>query len=340
MSRNGMIIMAHGSGGALSQELIREVFVPHLGNPTLNAMEDAALLSLASPSNGAWAMTTDSFVVKPLFFPGGDIGKLAVCGTVNDLAMRGAQPLYLSVGFILEEGLSLADLERIVGSMAAAAQDAGVQIVAGDTKVVERGSGDGIFINTAGLGHVPMGVAISAAGARPGDVVLLSGAVGDHGLAIMTRREGLHFETTLESDCAPLNGLVAEMLAVCPDLHTLRDPTRGGLATALNELAETSGVGISLREADIPIHPAVAAASELLGLDPLYVANEGKLIALAPEPCAETLLAAMRAHPYGREAAMIGRVVADHPGRVVLETELGTRRLLDVLSGEQLPRIC
>jgi hydrogenase expression/formation protein HypE len=289
---------------------------------------------------GALAMTTDSFVVKPLSFPGGDIGKLAVCGTVNDLAMRGARPLYLSVGFILEEGLGLAELERIVASMAAAAQEAGVQVVAGDTKVVERGSGDGVFINTAGLGWVADSVSVSATNARVGDVVLLNGAVGDHGLAIMTRREGLRFETPLESDCAPLNGLVAEMLAVCPELHVLRDPTRGGLATALNELAEASNVGVVLREGAIPVHPAVAAASELLGLDPLYVANEGKLVAMAPEGCADALLKAMRAHRYGHEAAVIGRVVADHPGRVVLETELGTRRLLDMLSGEQLPRIC
>jgi hydrogenase expression/formation protein HypE len=340
MTRDVHVLMAHGSGGVLSHELIRDVFVRQLGNQTLDGLEDAALLALDGSAGGNWAMTTDSFVVKPLFFPGGDIGKLAVCGTVNDLAMRGAQPRYLTVGFILEEGLALAELERIVASMAAAACEAGAQIVAGDTKVVERGSGDGVFINTAGLGRAPEGVDVSAANARPGDLVLLSGAVGDHGLAIMTRREGLRFDTPLESDCAPLNGLVAEMLAVCPELHVLRDPTRGGLATALNELAEASRVEIMVREADIPVHPAVAAAGELLGLDPLYVANEGKLIAIAPASCAEALLAAMRAHPYGREAAIIGRVIAGHPGRVVLETELGTRRLLDMLSGEQLPRIC
>ncbi len=340
MTRDHIVLMAHGSGGILSHELIRDVFVRHLGNDALDGMEDAALLAANGPADGAWAMTTDSFVVKPLVFPGGDIGKLAVCGTVNDLAMRGARPLYLTAGFILEEGLPLADLERIVGSMAAAAREAGVQIVAGDTKVVERGSGDGVFINTAGLGFVAPGVRVSAANARPGDVVLLSGAVGDHGLAIMTRREGLRFETPLESDCAPLNGLVAEMLAVCPEVHVLRDPTRGGLATALNELAESSQVGIALSEGQIPVHPAVAAASELLGLDPLYVANEGKLIAIAPEAYAGALLAAMRGHRYGREAALIGHVVSAHPGRVVLETELGTRRLLDMLSGEQLPRIC
>ena len=333
-------MLGHGSGGILSQELIQDLFLPHLTNETLGGLEDAALVMPDGVAGGTLALSTDSFVVKPLFFPGGDIGKLAVCGTVNDPAMRGARPLYLTVGFILEEGLPLADLERIVASMAAAAREAGVQIVAGDTKVVERGSGDGVFINTAGLGLVPPGVQISAANAQPGDVVLLSGSVGDHGLTIMTRREGLRFETPLESDCAPLNGLVADMLAVCPEIRVLRDPTRGGLATALNELAESSGVGIVVREADIPVHPAVAAASELLGLDPLYVANEGKLIAMAPEACAKGLLEVMCAHPYGHEAACIGRVVAERPGRVILETELGTRRLLDMLSGEQLPRIC
>ena len=337
---DGIVLLGHGSGGILSQELIQDLFMPHLTNETLGGLEDAALISLDGLAGASLAMSTDSFVVKPLFFPGGDIGKLAVCGTVNDLAMRGARPLYLSVGFILEEGLPLADLERIVVSMAAAASEAGVQIVAGDTKVVERGSGDGVFINTAGIGVVEPGIRVSAANAQPGDVVLLSGAVGDHGLAIMTRREGLRFETPLESDCAPLNGLVDNMLGVCPEIRVLRDPTRGGLATALNELAEASGVGISVREADIPVHPAVAAASELLGLDPLFVANEGKLIVMAPEACADDLLEVMRAHPYGREAACIGRVTADRPGRVILETTLGTRRLLDMLSGEQLPRIC
>lgn len=340
MTHDDHVLMAHGSGGTLTRELIRDVFVQHLGNPILNGMEDAALLAPEGLADGSWAMTTDSFVVKPLSFPGGDIGKLAVCGTVNDLAMRGARPLYLTVGFILEEGLALDELARIVASMAAAAQEAGVQVVAGDTKVVERGSGDGVFINTAGLGWVPGDVSVSAGNGRVGDLVLLSGAVGDHGLAIMTRREGLRFETPLESDCAPLNGLVTEMLAVCPELHVLRDPTRGGLATALTELAEASGVGVLLQEDAIPVHPAVAAASELLGLDPLYVANEGKLIAMAPERYGDALLTAMRAHRYGREAAVIGRVVAEHPGRVVLETALGTRRLLDMLSGEQLPRIC
>lgn len=337
---NAMVLLGHGSGGVLSRELIRDVFVRHLGNPILNRMEDAALLPFDGLADGALAFSTDSFVVKPLFFPGGDIGKLAVCGTVNDLAMRGAQPLFLSVGLILEEGLPLADLERIARSLAEAARLANVQVVAGDTKVVERGSGDGVFINTAGIGRVDPSAHISAANAEPGDVVLLSGAMGDHGLAIMTLREGLRFDTPLESDCAPLNGLVADMVAVCPELHVLRDLTRGGLATALNEVAEASGVELEVREADIPVHAAVAAASELLGLDPLYVANEGKLLAIAPERCAETLLAAMRAHPYGREAAIIGRVADGSAGRVVLETVLGTRRLLGMLSGEQLPRIC
>lgn len=340
MIEKGVVLLGHGSGGVLSRDLIRDVFVRYLGNPTLNRLEDAALLPADGLASGALAFSTDSFVVKPVFFPGGDIGKLAVCGTVNDLAMRGAQPLYLSVGFILEEGLPLADLERIVISLAAAAREAGVQVVAGDTKVVERGSGDGVFINTAGIGLVAPDVHISAANAAPGDVILLSGAVGDHGLAIMTQREGLRFDSPLESDCAPLNGLVAEMVAACPELHVLRDLTRGGLATALNEVAEASGVELQVREADIPVHAAVAAASELLGLDPLHVANEGKLMAIAPAGYAGALLAAMRSHPYGREAAIIGRVADGAAGRVVLETALGTRRLLGMLTGEQLPRIC
>ncbi|MHB1317626.1 MAG: hydrogenase expression/formation protein HypE [Anaerolineae bacterium] len=337
--RDSVVTLAHGSGGVLSQELIQQVFVRHLSNEILAGMEDAALVSIGD-RRGTLAFTTDSYVVQPLFFPGGDIGKLSVCGTVNDLAMRGAQPLFLTTGYIIEEGFPLADLDRIVASQGATAREAGVPIVAGDTKVVERGSGDGVFINTAGLGQVAKGVNISAANARPGDVVLLSGAVGDHGLAIMTRREGLQFSSPLASDCAPLNGLVALMLQACPDVHVLRDPTRGGVATALNELAQRSGVGIEIEEARIPVHPAVAAAAELLGLDPLYVANEGKLIAIVPERCADSLLAAMRTHPYGGEAAAIGRVVAANAGKVILRTTLGTRRLLDMLSGEQLPRIC
>lgn len=337
---DGVILLAHGSGGILSQELIESIFVRHHANDVLSGMEDAALVSLEDQSDARLAITTDSFVVQPLFFPGGDIGKLSVCGTVNDLAMRGARPLYLTSAYIIEEGFSLTELERIVVSQAATARAAGVRIVAGDTKVVERGSGDGVFINTAGVGVVPEGVHVSAANARPGDVVLLSGAIGDHGLAIMTRREGLQFSSPLASDCAPLNDLVAAMLEVCLEIHVLRDPTRGGVATALNEVAQRSGVGIEIVEANVPVHAPVQAAAELLGLDPLYVANEGKLLAIVPEREASAVLEAMHAHMYGTEAAEIGRVVSSNPGRVVLRTPLGTRRLLDMLSGEQLPRIC
>lgn len=332
-----IILLAHGSGGLLSQELVEQVFLPHLGRPA-GALEDATEIALGP---GRVVMTTDGYVVRPIAFPGGDIGKLAVCGTVNDLAMRGARPLYLTAAFIIEEGLPLAELDRIVASMAAAAAQAGVRVVAGDTKVVERGGVDRLFITTAGVGVVPEGVCISAAGARPGDVVLVSGAMGDHGLAIMTQREGLRFQSPLRSDCAPLNGLVADMLAAGGGaIHVLRDPTRGGLATALNELAAASEVSIAIDEDAVPVHDAVRVASELLGLDPLYVANEGKLIAIVAPEAAEAVLAAMRAHPLGAEAAAIGDVRAAERSRVVLRTPLGTHRLLDMLAGEQLPRIC
>jgi hydrogenase expression/formation protein HypE len=327
----------------LSHELVSSLFLKYLGNPILNALEDASNLPLGDASEllgGQLVFTTDSYVVKPLFFPGGDIGKLAICGTVNDLAMRGAVPLYLSAGFILEEGLPLRDLERVLVSMATTAEAAGVRIVAGDTKVVERGSVDKLFINTAGLGLVPPGVRISATAARPGDLILLSGAIGDHGLAIMTQREGLRFQTPLQSDCAPLNSLVSAMLAASRRIHTLRDPTRGGLASALNEIATQSAVGMEIEEQAVPIHEPVRAAGDLLGLDPFYVANEGKLIAIVEREDAQAILEAMRAHPYGQEAAIIGQVTAEHPGRVVLRTILGTRRLMDMLAGEQLPRIC
>jgi hydrogenase expression/formation protein HypE len=336
------VLLGHGSGGTLGHSLVAEVFLKHLGNATLNALEDASLLDLALADRPGWrvAFTTDSYVVRPIFFPGGDIGKLAVCGTVNDLAMRGAMPLALSAAFIIEEGLALTDLERVAASMAATAHAAGVPIVTGDTKVVEHGSADRLFINTAGIGLVPPEAHISAANARPGDAVLLSGAVGDHGLTIMTQREGLLFEGALRSDCAPLHTLVADILRACPQVRVLRDPTRGGLATTLNELAEQSRVGIEIVETAVPIHEAVQAAAEVLGLDPLYVANEGKLIAMVPEACAAEALAAMRAHPLGAEAAIIGHVTAAHPGQVALRTLLGTHRLLGMLAGEQLPRIC
>jgi hydrogenase expression/formation protein HypE len=337
------ILLGHGSGGTLGHDLVSQVFLKHLGNPLLNALEDASLIDLAAACCGQGhraAFTTDSYVVRPLFFPGGDIGKLAVCGTINDLAMRGARPACLSAAFILEEGLPLADLERVVASMARTAREAGVAIVTGDTKVVERGSADGLFINTAGIGFVPSDVHISAARAQPGDVIVVSGAVGDHGLAVMTQREGLRLEGALESDCAPLHGLVEALLRAVPDTHVLRDPTRGGLATTLNEVAEQSQVGIEIDEETVPVHEAVQAASELLGLDPLYVANEGKLVAMVPSASGDRALQAMRAHVYGREAQIVGRVVPDHPTRVVLRTPLGTRRLLNMLAGGQLPRIC
>ena len=334
-----VVLLAHGSGGTLGHELVEQVFLRRLNDPILGELEDASLVGLLE-EEGTLAFTTDSYVVRPIFFPGGDIGKLAVCGTVNDLAMRGARPLYLSVGFILEEGLSLEELERVVASMAETAASAGVRIVTGDTKVVERGAADKLYINTAGLGVVPPGVSISGSSAKTGDAILLSGSIGDHGLAIMTQREGLRFGGALESDCAPLNGLVASMIEACPRIRVLRDPTRGGLATTLNELAAASSVGIEIDENRVPIHDSVRAASEVLGLDPYYVANEGKLVAFVPESDAAALLDAMYAHPLGREAAIVGRAVTEHPGRVALRTLLGTHRVLDMLAGEQLPRIC
>jgi hydrogenase expression/formation protein HypE len=329
----------------LSHELVERVFVRHFSNPALLRLDDAAVVDIAgrsSPAVPRLALSTDSYVVSPLFFPGGDIGKLAVCGTVNDLSMSGARPLWLTAGFILEEGLPLADLERIVASMAATASRAGVQVVAGDTKVVDRGSADRLFINTAGLGLVPAGVEISGDRARPGDAVLLSGSIGDHGMTIMTQREGLQFDSPLESDCAPLQGLVADLLTALPTgtLHCLRDPTRGGLATTLNELAGRSNVGIELEETAVPVRDAVRGACELLGLDPLYVANEGKLIAIVAPDVAGTALEVLRTHEYGKEATAIGRVTDAHAGRVVLHTVLGAHRIIDMLVGEQLPRIC
>jgi len=386
------ILLAHGSGGRLSHELLERLFLKYLHNPLLAQLGDAAVLEVSGlpfpvaglpglqpgASNLKLAFTTDSYVVSPLFFPGGDIGRLAVCGTVNDLSMSGATPLCLSAGFILEEGLPLADLERVVASMAETARSVGVPIVTGDTKVVDHGKADRLFINTAGIGIVPVGVEIAAERVRPGDVVILSGTVGDHGMTIMSQREGLRFDSPLVSDCAPLHGLVGAMFDVlglgrqsqtphavgdlpetepsAPEalalggggvtaapgglLHCLRDPTRGGLATVLNEVAGQAGVGIEIEERAIPVRDAVRAACELLGLDPLYVANEGKLVAFVAPEAVEVVLARMRAHEYGREAAIIGQVTAEHPGRVVLRTPLGARRIVDMLAGEQLPRIC
>jgi len=332
------VLLAHGSGGKLSHDLIAKSFVSTLGNPILNKLDDSAVFKLSG--NGWLAFTTDSYTVTPIFFPGGDIGKLAICGTVNDLAMSGAVPLYLSLSFIIEEGLLIADLEKIVNSVHQAAAESSVEIVAGDTKVVDQGSADKLFINTSGVGVVPPGVDISGANAKPGDKVIVSGTVGDHGIAIVSQREGLKFHVPIHSDCAPLNRLVAEMLETSANLHCLRDPTRGGLATTLNEFAQQSQVGINIEEASIPVNKAVLAACELLGFDPLYVANEGKLAAIVAPADADKVLAKIKQNQYGREAAIIGEVVNEHPGRVVMKTRLGASRIVDVLVGELLPRIC
>jgi hydrogenase expression/formation protein HypE len=332
------VLLGHGSGGRLTAELIREVFLPAFQNPILARLDDQAIVSV----NGLrLAFTTDSFVVSPLFFPGGDIGSLAVNGTVNDLAMGGAQPLFLSAAFIIEEGLPMETLRRVVDSLRGAAAAAGAEVVTGDTKVVEKGSGDGLFINTSGLGLVPEGVRLSADQARPGDRVLLSGSIGEHGIAILAVREGLEFESPVESDSAALHTLVAAMLAVTRDsIRCLRDPTRGGLSSALNEMAAQSRVGIVIDEQAIRVREEVKGACELLGLDPLYVANEGKLVAIVAPDVAEEILAAMRAHPLGRGAEIIGTVCESNPGVVVMRTLLGTTRIVDMLSGDQLPRIC
>ncbi|MDY7075558.1 MAG: hydrogenase expression/formation protein HypE [Chloroflexota bacterium] len=334
-----VIRLAHGAGGRMMNELIRDVFATPLDNPYLRQLADSTVLQSPIP-NLKLAISTDSFTVRPLFFPGGDIGSLAIHGTVNDVAMSGARPLWLTAGFILEEGLEMDVLERVVCSMAEAAHAAGVQIVAGDTKVVERGHGDGVYINTAGVGIVVEGVKVGPDRARPGDVVLLSGTIGDHGIAVLSQREGLEFETELVSDSAPLNGLVDALLAAAPHTHCLRDPTRGGLAAALNELADTSKVGVEIEEVAVPVRPAVAAACEMLGFDPLTVANEGKLIAFVPPKEAEAALEALRAHPLGQEAAHIGLVTEEHPGMVLARTFIGGRRVVDMPLGELLPRIC
>ncbi len=333
---NDRILLAHGSGGKLMHDLIEKSFVSTLANPILNKMDDSAVFEL----DGRLAFTTDSYVVSPIFFPGGDIGKLAVCGTVNDLSMSGAVPLYLSLSLIIEEGLLIAELEKIVDSIHQATNEAGVEIVTGDTKVVNKGSADKLFINTSGVGRVPPGINISGANARPGDKVIVSGTMGDHGIAILSQREGLKFYVPIPSDCAPLNRLVAEMLEVSANIHCLRDPTRGGLATTLNEFTQQSQVGINIDEGSIPVNKAVLGACELLGFDPLYVANEGKLIAVVAPDDANEVLAKMRQNRYGHEAAIIGEVVSAHSGRVVMKTRLGASRIVDVLVGELLPRIC
>ena len=332
------VVMGHGGGGKLSAELVEHLFVPAFQNDVLEQLGDSAVVAV---NGGRIALSTDSYVVRPLFFPGGNIGDLAVNGTVNDLAMSGARPLYLTAGFIIEEGLAMDRLGAVVSGMSAAARRAGVQIVTGDTKVVDKGHGDQLFINTSGLGWVPPGVHIGPARARPGDVVLVSGTLGDHGMAIMSVREGLEFESIIRSDSAPLNGLVEALLAAAPDaVHVLRDPTRGGAASSLNEIAARSGVGIQLDEIALPVKPDVQAACELLGMDPIYVANEGKLLAIVAREHADALLAVMRAHEFGRDAAIIGAVVDRHHGMLVARTAIGGTRVAAMQLGEQLPRIC
>ena len=331
------IVMGHGSGGKMMADLIQHMFAPAFENDLLNQLGDSAVFNI----NGTWlAFTTDSFVVSPLFFPGGNIGELAINGTVNDLAMSGAHPMFLSSGFILEEGLEMKTLGRVVEATASACREAGVQLITGDTKVVNKGHGDGLYINTTGIGVVPEGINISPKNAQPGDAVIVSGTMGDHGIAIMSVREGLQFETEIRSDTAPLNGLVESMLNVTKDIHCLRDATRGGLSAVLNELASASKVGIEFEEKKVPVKADVNAACEMLGLDPFYIANEGKLVAIVPEKYVESVLEVMRAHPFGINATQIGTVTAEHRGLVVAKTGIGGSRVVDLPAGELLPRIC
>ena len=330
--------LAHGGGGRLSKQLVEGLIASTFDNALLAPLHDGAVLDVPA---GRMAFSTDSYVIRPLFFPGGDIGSLSVHGTVNDLAMCGARPLALSVAFILEEGFPMDDLQRVVASLHAAAEEAGVPVATGDTKVVDRGKGDGLYINTAGIGLIPSGIELAPARARPGDVVLLSGEIAVHGIAIMSVREGLSFETTLESDSAALHGLVADVLAAGGEhVHVLRDPTRGGVASALNEIADGARVGIELEERALPLREEVRGACELLGFDPLYVANEGKCLALVAPEVAEAVLGAMRAHPRGRDAVRVGTVVEAHPGAVTMKSLIGSQRIVEMMSGEQLPRIC
>ncbi len=340
--RYDRIVLGHGSGGRLAADLLKSVFLPAFRNDILGALEDQATLAVRNDPSGATriALTTDAFVVKPLFFPGGDIGSLAVYGTVNDLAVGGARPLYLSAAFILEEGLPIADLEKIVASMKAACDIAGVTLVAGDTKVVHRGACDGVFITTSGVGILSPRFKLSVANAKPGDKILVSGTLGDHGIAILSVRESLEFDTVLESDCAPLTGLAQTLLEHVPDTRLMRDATRGGASSVLHEIAEASNVGIELEENAIPIRDEVRGACEILGLDPLYVANEGKLVAVVPEADADRALAAMRSHSLGKNAAIVGSVVSIRPKVVTMRTAIGSERVVAMLAGEQLPRIC
>jgi hydrogenase expression/formation protein HypE len=337
LTHNEQIVLGHGSGGRMSHDLIRKIFLAAFDNPILRSGDDAAPLDIQGAD---LAMSVDAHVVSPLFFPGGDIGKLAVCGTVNDVAMLGAKPLYLTAAFILEEGLPIATLQRVVKSMKMAAQEAGVQIVAGDTKVVEKGKADGLYITTTGVGVRLPGHRVGGAEARDGDAVLLSGPIGDHGIAVLGARGELGFTSDIQSDVAPLNQLIVAMLDASPNVHVLRDPTRGGLGTTLNEIAAQSKCGITIHESAIPVHAAVNAACEMLGFDPLYVANEGKLVAMVAKQDAARVLAAMRATRYGQDAVLIGEVTAEPRGRVLLRTSIGTTRIVDMLAGEMLPRIC
>lgn len=340
LTHNDHIVLGHGSGGQLSHTLITSVFQRFLSSAALQAGDDAANLTAHLTAGGRLAVCTDSHVVTPLIFPGGDIGRLAVSGTVNDLCMIGAEPAYLTAGFILEEGLEIALLEKILASMRDSAAEAGVQIVAGDTKVVQRGKADKLYINTAGVGFIPAERIISGGNAQPGDVILLSGSLGDHGIAVLAARGELGFETGVTSDVAPLNRMVHTLLDACPAVHVLRDPTRGGLGTTLNEIARQSNICLEIDEQAIPVHPAVAAACEMLGFDPLYIANEGKLVAIVPADKADRALTALRSSTYGEEAVLIGRVLEEPAARVLLRTRLGSRRVIDMLAGELLPRIC
>jgi len=334
--KNDKILLSHGSGGKASHELINDLFLPAFSNPILDQLNDQAVLQFGDVRI---AYTTDSYIIDPIFFPGGDIGKLAVCGTVNDLAMCGARPLYLSTGFIIEEGLSIDDLQKIISSMQKTADEAGVKIVTGDTKVANKGHVDKIFINTSGIGIVGNNVNISGSNAKEGDIVIVSGTIGNHGISVLSKREGLEFDAPIVSDCAPLNSLVMDMLSVSKNIKCLRDPTRGGLATTLNELAMQSNVGIMIDEANIPINDAVRGACELLGYDPLYVANEGVLVSIVPADEAPNILAKMIENKYGQDAQIIGEVIAE-PKKVLLKTALSTTRIVDMLAGELLPRIC
>ena len=331
------ILLGHGSGGKLSHRLVADLFFPYLKNPILEQMDDSALIGKL---NGELVYTTDSYVVDPIFFSGGDIGKLAVCGTVNDLAMLGAQPRFLSAGFILEEGLPVEQLEKILISMQQAAAEADVQIVTGDTKVVPHGAADKIFINTSGIGIRRPGISISGKNARPGDVVILNGNMAEHGIAVMASREGLDLHVTLSSDVAPLNDMIMKILDMAPDIHVLRDPTRGGVGTTLNEIAIQSGVGIKIIEKDLPVTPEVQGVCEILGLDPLYVANEGKVLIFCAAKRVDAILHVLQTHPYGKNSCIIGQVVDQPKGKVFMETRIGGQRLIDMLAGEQLPRIC